>query len=616
MPRSIFLTVITVINSVLFSQFTIASGSEPSTPPEIVTVTTTRVPIQVQNLGASVAVFTSEQLERLESTTVSDLLRNVPSVTVVSSGSAGAQTSVFIRGEDSYRTQLWLDGINLSDTSTPQVMPRFDALIGGRWQRLEVLRGPQGLIYGADAGGVVNLISASPEGGAAADVVMEAGGYDSQKVNANVRLSNGTVAYVGNASQYSTRGFNVSTLDSSNDMDGSNNTTWHNKFWLNVDAKNHVELVYRNVEQKTEYDQCYNLAFTTVINDCVTHQAQWSGRAAWYYQTEHGQHQVAVSQNDFQQKDYANVELVANKGGMSRNWQYFAHYRFGKPLTLTWGADYKEESFVDEQWRNAGERWQKGIYVEGLVSVTERFFYNIAARYDDHEQFGSHDNYRISTAYLIPLADSQLKLKAAYGTGFRAPSLYEQSEAADDNSLRQEDSHGGEIGVEYLAEAVTLAATLFQSEIENRIEYDVNSGYRQVNGESRSRGIELVANWAILRNLELQSSYTFNQTQMDHSQGDNPRARRPQNSYQMALQSEWLADALQVDVTVRGSRNAYELGQALDDYDVLSIVSHYRFNRLWEVYATLENVTDEYYQQQLNFNTGRRKASLGTRISF
>ncbi|MFX7858071.1 TonB-dependent receptor plug domain-containing protein, partial [Acinetobacter baumannii] len=95
---------------------------------------------------------------RRQSIVISDLLREVPGVTVTRNGGVGTVTAVNIRGAETDQTVALIDGIKLNDPAAPGGGFDFGPLLVGNIARVEVLRGAQSVLWGSQAiGGVVNL---------------------------------------------------------------------------------------------------------------------------------------------------------------------------------------------------------------------------------------------------------------------------------------------------------------------------------------------------------------------------------------------------------------------------------------------------------------------------
>src|SRR6185369_13458960 len=146
-------------------------------------------------------------------TSVADILRSLPSINISSNGGVGKTTSLRIRGEESYRTLVLIDGMNISDTTAPQVSPRFEDLMSGGIERIEVLRGPQGMMYGADAGGIVNITTRRAHEPFAADAAVEYGRYNTTNLFGNIRGKNDIADYSLSATHFDTDGFNARSSD-------------------------------------------------------------------------------------------------------------------------------------------------------------------------------------------------------------------------------------------------------------------------------------------------------------------------------------------------------------------------------------------------------------------
>ena len=143
-----------------------------------IVVSPTTIPTPVDQVASSITVITAEDIQRQHLRTVPDALRAVPGLNVVQSGGPGGQTAVFIRGTNSNHVKVFVDGIDVGDTTTPNGAYDFAHLLTGDIAQIEVLRGPQSGLYGSDAiGGVISITTKKGEGPPKVTASFEAGSF-------------------------------------------------------------------------------------------------------------------------------------------------------------------------------------------------------------------------------------------------------------------------------------------------------------------------------------------------------------------------------------------------------------------------------------------------------
>src|SRR5437762_6430087 len=136
-------------------------------------VTATRVPMNQSALPVAVTVITGVELRLRGITTVADALNDVTSASVVQSGSQGATTQLFLRGGESKYVKVLIDGVPAND---PGGVYDFASLTTDNIDRIEVVRGPASVVYGADAvTGVVNVITRQGHGALHVDADVRGG---------------------------------------------------------------------------------------------------------------------------------------------------------------------------------------------------------------------------------------------------------------------------------------------------------------------------------------------------------------------------------------------------------------------------------------------------------
>ena len=121
-------------------------------------VAATRTPQPLADLVADISIVDRETIESSGTTGLADLLARLPGVEFSRNGGPGTTTGVFLRGAESRFTAVYIDGVRIDSQSTGGAP--WESIPLGLIDRIEVLRGPAGAVYGSDAlGGVVQIFT-------------------------------------------------------------------------------------------------------------------------------------------------------------------------------------------------------------------------------------------------------------------------------------------------------------------------------------------------------------------------------------------------------------------------------------------------------------------------
>ncbi len=587
-------------------------------------VVSSRVEMPLRRVGTSVSVVTGDEIRARGFNSLFEVLRSQPAIAASNSGGAGSATSLRIRGEEGYRTRVFIDGIDISNAAGIQIGPNIEHLLSAGVERVEILRGPQGLMYGADAGGVINISTQTSSQGLDGTLSAEGGRYGTVQTSANLGGGNDAVDFNISAADFSNDGFSSRTTDTTlDDDDGYDNTTLHARIGWNVSSDLRLEIAGRDVSSENEYDDCFTVETFAPSDACDNDFDQQAWRAQADYSAGRFTHQLAYTGNETDLQFFTEGQSSFGGDGDLQRWTYLGSFTGSDAMRLVYGVDLQSESFDDGLFER--DRDQNGYYVEYQGRFADNVFLTAGARYDDNDDFGTHTTYRVSGAYLIPFNSSELKLKGAYGTGFRAPSLYEI--AYNSSSLAtlpafgttpaEEESEGFDIGLAWSTDnGLYLEANYFDQSISDEIFFDLVSfsGYLQDSGTTDSRGIELAAEAALLESLSVSANYTYNDTE---NASGSTRFRRPKHLANLGLNWRPLAAKLVLGLNVRGSYDAEDIdGAALDDYEVLDLNASYEIVQGLQLYGRVENLLDEDYEEVPTYNTSGAAAYAGVRYSF
>jgi len=592
-----------------------------------VVVSATRVETPASEVASSVTVLDGEALRRQQHHLVVDALRQVPGVDVRQSGGPGRQTSIFLRGADSDHTLVLVDGVELNDPASPNRLPILEHLTLDNVERIEVLRGPQSGVWGSDAiGGVIHIVTRTGEGPPSGTLSAQGGSFASSRARFDVAGSTGRLRYALAGSFFDTEGF--SAVEVGTEDDGYRNATGSARLGLDLGAQAGVDLTLRHIDSRVEIDGFAGDAGggdTDVEQSLVRVAPRWQlfeGRwkqelALRYTRTE--RETRSASPSDIE------GELFA------ASWRHDLALLQGQVTTLGIEGEWEEADVANAFSPLSDDARTLSAYAHQQLSWGRRLFGSLSARFDDHEEFGSALTYRAALGYRI--LETGTTLRASYGTGFKAPSLFELSSGIGNPDLDEEESRGLDAGIEQRlwGDRVTLRATYFQNWFDDLIQGVPGPGFQftfQNVDEARSLGVETFAELRLSDAIRLHLDYTYTDTEAEGDPAgfglveDESLLRRPEHKAGGSLETRWLDGRADLVLRIDWVGDRADIDPQLfrrteaDDHIVVDLRGGFQVRDWLRVFARVENLFDEDYQDVLGFGTAGISGYGGLEVRF
>jgi len=596
------------------------STDDPEASPilEELRVTASRLPkppasLDVRRLAADESAFVSQN-------SLGPALQGQQGITFSNTGGPGKVSTLRIRGEEGNRTTVLIDGIELSDVSTPQATTNIHHLVvAPDITQVDVLAGPQAFFLGGDAGGVVNIRTSQPADGNRLNVSAEAGSDSQMLLSALGSVGTDKGGLVVSGQKWRTAGFNSREDDIDlADRDGYDNVTLHGRGHYRPTDNSVIDIVVRHVDAETDFDNC---GFPR-SDDCVEDFEQTSARVGAVIEGKRLNHRLAASLNQIDRENFAAGTFSFGAEGDLNKYEYSIS---GTTATST-AVDFAAGVELRQEDINDQERDQWGFFGEAGVVLDNGFAAGLGLRLDDNDDFGTHVTGRAHASWLRALSNSQsLRVRASYGTGFRAPSLSEEAfnagpfaaAPAATTELREERSRGIDIGASLQADRYSAAVTYFRQTIEDAIFFDLAtfSGFLQSDGSSRSTGVTARGSYSITPQLKVSGDYLFNRARQEDGAR---RLRRPRNSGRLSV--NYATEKLSVGATLRYVGEVVDevflVGrQDLDDYTVVDLTGRYRVATNLELFGRVTNLFSAEAQDVVGFNSAGTGVFVGIRFN-
>ncbi|MDP6446196.1 MAG: TonB-dependent receptor [Pirellulaceae bacterium] len=547
--------------------------------------------------GSSLTVITRQQIQQTRRHNVADVLRQTVGVDVARSGGPGGTTSIFLRGGNSAHTKVMLDGIPLNDPSHPTRAFDFGRLSVDNVERIEVLRGPQSMVYGSDAiGGVINIVTRRGDGPPRLRSVSEGGSFGTARQLLSVSGGDESHYYSLAGSYLHTDGVSRAARHLGNtERDRQRLGTISGRFgWNPTDVLN-VDYVFRYLDSDTEVD---DFAVDNLIRENLTNELFQRVQAQSVCLDGASIQKVGFSHTDFDRRDTDPGFLDPRFDGQSRQFDWQGQFLLHPGNTVVGGVDYLHE---EASSTSAGDATQNntGLYIEDRIQIGDRLFGTAGFRWDEHSAAGRAQTYRFTTRFVV--WETKSTWHGSLGTGFRSPSLAEKFFPFGNAALLPERSKGWDAGVtQEVGSDAWFDVTYFRNQFRNLIVFDLNTFLSQNIGRAQSTGLELTAGWRLNDVTDLTASYTFNDTSDVSFGGKLPR--RPQQKASATISRRYWCDRAQANLYVVyvGDRLDFDQrfgGTVLDDYVLMNLSTSFQWNDRVEFFTRIDNALDEDYEE-------------------
>lgn len=592
-------------------------------------------------LGLSQTTISPEALETRQIRILSDVLRDVPGIAVNRSGGIGQLTQVRIRGAESNHTLVLIDGIEAADPFQGEFA--FETLITDEVAKVEVIRGPQSVLYGSQAiGGVINYLTLSGAEAPGASARGEFGSFNSWDGAARFAGVNGALDYAISGGYQNTEGTPDSRFGT-RDL-GVENGVVSGRFTVALSDALLLKAVARYSSIQSDFNsQDFNFPATATQGYVIDGDGYFTNKA--YYGLLRGEwetgaftHALSVQGVSADRDTFEFGGLSSGDKGRRVKTSYEGTFAFGDEAlrhTLTGVIDYKRETFENTSpFLNPAQALKRTVENTGAalqydIVANRRFGIGGAVRYDQNDLFNNATTWRAQASYRL---DSGTRLHAAGGSGVTNPQFYElfgfnPNTYAGNPNLKPERSTGWEIGAEQVfGDIGRIDITYFSAELEDEIftqfgpapTFFSSPGNRTT--KSTRKGVEVSGEAKLGESWTINAAYTH----LDSKENGVEEVRRPPNIASVNLSWRAPGDRFGAFVSARYNGNTLDNNftltgpprVTLDGYTLVTLGGDFSLSDTVALYARIENATDEIYEDVYTYRTPGRAGYVGIKAKF
>jgi len=590
----------------------------------ITVVSTNKTAQSITNTTSNIEVITAEEIEEKGYQTVAQAINTVAGISVASSGGLGQQTSFFVRGADSGKVLVLLDGMRLNDPSSPNGTAYIETLTTANIQQIEILKGGSSSIWGSNASaGVINIITKEAKAGVHGSVGLSYGSYNTRGADADLSYKDEKLTAQVLASYLKTDGFSALAPRSAED-DGYKNKNYNIKFGYTFDTNNQLSLSYNRIETDTEYD-----AGSAEDGNSNSSSVQANYALDYNFDLDSYGLQFHASKGTYK-RNSIDTFGVGNYDATIKEYSLLntLDYTSGRAIL---GFEYKNidgtsdytspyyTNFSDASYKN------KTIFLSNTYNVNENTLLETNLRYDNFDAFENKTTYKIGFKHNHNFLEG-FTSTANYYTSYDAPSSYQLANTFLGESLNPSYTKGFDISANYKK---LFSLTYFNNKIEDGFGYKTDpltyvGGYYNIDRTEKFTGLEVQSSYALPSlNLNLSANYTHLLT-YEKADGTN-HIRRPKDTLNASV--DYYTDSnthFGIDAQYIGDREDSDfdpitfapISVTTGNYTLWNLNFDTKIIKNVDLNINAKNIFDKEYQSVYGYATEGRSVYAKLKYSF
>ena len=622
----------------------------------IIVISAGKSPQSKNTVGSDVTVIDRKTIENSNEYFIGDILdNNLNGMNQFQNGGYGAVAGIQLRGQPKRYTTVYIDGVKVSDPSTPSNDYYFNNLVSGSFDRVEILKGAQSSLYGSGSlAGTVQLFSKKGQEGHNNNINISAGSFNTQKVDLSFDGKYDNYDYFVGYTNFATDGESAMTDNSEKDGYRSDSLTMNYGYNFNENLR--VESYLYHNDSFLEYDAVNNTQ--TDSNDVTDDQStSYTGRLI--YDTGNLKNTISYN-NTYILRNTTGYNLAkTNYYGYRDAINLLSEYNFDLDNRIIFGLD-NEFDAAELKSYYAGNKYKESDeaiysqYFDLQLRLRENTYTTFGLRRDDHTTAGDYYTGRATITYKV---DNNTKLRGNLGTSVRFPSLnsyHHGHSLKNKESLKAETGKSIDIGVEkfFPENNISISATTFFLEYKNDIkgwashggglqysysgeadEYVIDNS----NSKTESYGLEFQTNWKLNNDYALGLGYTRTES-YDGTTCDNPdssagpgsaacidemNVRVPRHQINLIgtkIFNNNLSQTLKIKYVGErrdyGNTNNNFEDVILSEYLTADLITNYKLFNAYNLNISAKNILNKKYSEAYEYKAPGRSVNLKLKKQF